>query len=65
MDFIDQWLLDIKESTDKILESFDFEESFDNILSGLNLVSEAQNNTPPQVRIQNYLNKVTNSTQKV
>ena len=39
MDFIDQWLLDIKESTDEILESFDFEESFDNILSGLNLVS--------------------------
>ena len=65
MDFIDQWLLDIKESTDNILESFDFEESFDNILSELNLVSEAQNNTPPQVRIQNYLNKVTNSTQKV
>ena len=66
MDFIDQWLLEIKESTNEILESFDFEESFDNILSGLNLVSEAQNNnTPPQVRIQNYLNKVTNSTQKV
>lgn len=67
MDYeINQWLSEIHLAEKELTESFEMDDSIDNIAMELNIYSEAIiNKVSPQERVQKYLNKVTNSTQKV